>query len=164
MNVIVENKEGLRLSEFRKQVRMTQSEFSEKIGCSQPNLNKIEKGLTGISSSMRTKIFEAFPELNPSWFQAGMGKMVMQEAHIKSVSDTDNPDVILSRSEIFIDQINQVAELFEQGKIPLPAMKMIIHNMKKIIEIQNKRIIELQDDKDLLKALIVTSKDSPFKS
>lgn len=164
MNSIVESKEGLRLSEFRKQIGMTQTEFSEKIGCSQPNLNKIEKGLTGISSSMRIKIFEAFPELNPSWFQAGMGRMVMQDARIKSVSDTNNPDLILSRSTSFIDQIKQVTELFEQGKIPLPAMKLIIEDMRKIIEIQNTRISELQEDKDLLKALIVTSKDSPFKS
>lgn len=162
MNPLVD-KEGLRLSEFRKLRNLTQAEFSGRIGCSQPNLNKIEKGMTGISSAMRSKIFEAFPELNPSWFQSGMGKMLLEKGNVKSVTEGRDANVVLSQTENFIAQMHQVSELFEQGKIPLAAMKVIIEDMRRIIEIQNARINELKEDKDLLKALIVTSKDSPFK-
>jgi transcriptional regulator with XRE-family HTH domain len=153
--------EGLRLSEYRKFKGITQSDFAELIGCSQPNLNKVEKGNIGISSALRSKIFEKFPELNPNWLDKGIGKMttaIPVTSELSSVDSSLNQDLTAR----FMSSLNKLEVLIEEGKLSYDSIVLTFRNLRKIVHIQESKIKDLEEDKAFLKSIITSSKNTPF--
>ncbi|UJP63961.1 helix-turn-helix domain-containing protein [Mongoliitalea daihaiensis] len=161
--VAIKKTEGERLSEFRKQKGLSQVEMAEKLQCSQPNLNKIEKSVVGVSATIRKRLFDAFPDLNPTWFSNGYGQMSFDPKDIPSLKTKDTDSSIVLSAENFINQLSRSRELFMEGKIPQQSMMILFEDIKKIMQLQKERIDELQKDKEFLKSLITSSRENPFE-
>lgn len=159
--VVKVNTEGQRLSEFRKFKQFTQQEFAKQLGCSQPNLAKIESGQIGISSSLRAILFKKFPSLNPNWLDKGAGKMETIVPDTPLISDTNsifNQDL----SARFVSNLDRIELLLEEGKLSPESVSIVFKNLRKIISIQEEKIKDLEEEKVFLKSIIVTAKNSPF--
>jgi transcriptional regulator with XRE-family HTH domain len=154
----IEISQGIRMSEFRKSKNLSQSDFAKMLDCSQPNLNKIERGKVGVSSSMRNKLIEAYPELNINWLHGGSGRMInVGISEIASALDSNLSSA--SGRTNFSKQMDRLINLFEQGQIPLGTMVLFLENFKKMFTIQETRIKELEDDKMFLKSIMSKFKD-----
>lgn len=156
------HREGMRLSEFRQLRGYTQMEFSDILECSQPNLHKIEKGGIGISSAMRHKIFFAFPELSPNWIDKGLGQMLTHVADIPSIA-TDQTNFGVNVTEKFMSQLERFEKLLLEGKISHEVIMTVFQDLRKIVSIQNDKVKDLTADKEFLKKIIISAKNSPFE-
>lgn len=160
--VTTKNAEGPRLAEFRKMKGLTQTEFAELLGCSQPSLFKIEKGAIGISSQLRTRLFEAFPELSPNWLDRGLGRIYNEIPFAPTISEESQlTEDLTSR---FMSSINKFEQMLEQGKLPHDTIIVVFRNLRKIVEIQEAKIKDLEEDKSFLKSIVVSARTSPFKT
>ena len=152
--------EGFRLSEFRKTKGITQLEFAEALGCSQPNLNKMEKGLIGISAKMRARIFEKFPDLNPTWLSQGMGRMLNGIPETPELSGLDETDFNKDLAARFVQNLDKIEQMLHEGKMSYDTMTTVFGNLRKILHIQENRIKDLEEDKEFLKTVLVSVKKS----
>lgn len=155
--------EGFRLSEFRKTKGITQKEFADAVGCSQPNLNKIEKGLIGISAKIRARIFEKFPDLNPGWLSQGMGRMLFGFPETPELSGLDETEFNKDLAARFIQNLDKIEQLLQEGKISYDMMVTVFGNLRKILQIQEDRIRELEEDKEFLKTVVLSLRSSDPK-
>jgi len=155
--------DGLRLKEFRKFKKISQRELAEVLGCSQPNLSKIENGELGVSKAISEKLFNEYLDLNPNWLLFGGGKMLQgtsnQTLQIPKISLDNYSGKTIKDAE---KQFEDLQFLIDQGKVPLPAISSILISLREILRIQHQIINELENDKNFLKEIIVTSKNSPF--
>lgn len=157
------HREGLRLSEFRKIKGFTQTEFADRLECSQPNLHKIESGAIGISSAMRHKLFIAFPELNPNWIDKGLGQMLSPVSNTPQLS-TAGIEVDVDNTNRFLNQLEKFESFVQDGKVSHESLIMVFHDLKQIVKIQNERIKDLLADKEFLKGVIKSAKNTPFEN
>ena len=63
-----------RLRLIRKELRLTQNEFSEKLGIQQGSLSDIERGKYKVSGDIKLKLKELF-NVNIGWLESGIGEM-----------------------------------------------------------------------------------------
>ena len=155
--------DGLRLKEFRKFKKISQKELADILGCSQPNLSKIENGELGVSKAISERLFNEYLDLNPTWLLLGGGKMLQgrsdQTLQIPAISLDNYSERTIEDAE---KQFQDLQFLIGQGKVPLPAISSIIITLREILRVQHQIINELKSDKKFLKEIIVSSIDSPF--
>lgn len=138
----VEFHEGVRLGTFRKAKKISQQEMAIILGCSQPNLSKIEKGLTGISSGIRNKVLDHFLELNPNWLLRGTGDMLVK---MISVDVNTNGGYLNDISkERLLENWRKISSLLEKGEIPTAAISTVIDSMGTALKTQEEHISELK--------------------
>lgn len=158
--------EGIRLGAFRKAKKISQQEMAEILGCSQPNLSKIEKGITGISSVIRNNVLDHFPELNPNWLLRGTGDMMVKMISMDIADSGEKTLDSLSRENI-IENFKTLTSLLQKGEIPTVAISSIIENMANALKIQEefitelkREILDLKSDKEKLFEIVKKVKNS----
>ncbi len=67
-----------RIKQFIDYKGFNMNNFSKSIGASNSYFNKVIKNRGSIGSDKLTKIFDAYPELNPAWLFSGEGEMVTE--------------------------------------------------------------------------------------
>ncbi|GAB2613427.1 helix-turn-helix domain-containing protein [Belliella aquatica] len=149
MAALGEFHEGLRLGAFRKAKNISQQEMAKLLGCSQPNLSKIEKGVIDISTTIRNKVFEHFPDLNPNWLLRGTGDMIVEMISFDLTKIKDESFDSFSIERV-INNFKNLTSLIQSGEIPTPAILSIIDSMGSALKIQDDYISELKAEvKDL---------------
>ena len=85
---MLENKIPERLTTFIDYTGLNQSEFGRLLGFSQGYIGKVLKGKVDFTTGKALKIFNQFPELNPTWLFTGSGEMLFtkQSSAVKSNS------------------------------------------------------------------------------
>ena len=106
----MEQSENQKLKQFRKQLDISQDEFSNALGIKQGSYSDIERGKVAISSTIMQKLVNLFG-FNPAWYYTGEGEMMNQPSGTINYDWTkrnrwgvtlDNPEVRpLSDSERF---------------------------------------------------------------
>lgn len=142
--------DGIRLKEFRKFMGIPQKKLADSLGCSQPNLSKIESGELGISSSLREKLLDAYPEINPSWLFSGNGEMTLEVYDSNYVSKQLNDSKEPGDLDHLHGYFERFQTLIEQGKVPAAVIATIFSDLRKIHQFQQQILKSLQKSHDVL--------------
>lgn len=140
--------DGLRLKEFRKFKKISQKELADSLGCSQPNLSKIESGELGISSSLREKLIEGYPEINPNWLFTGTGEMIIEVYDPTFISNMviEEPEHYEIAHQYFV----KFEKLISEGKVPNNVIASIFSDMRRILKFQEETLSVLKKSTESL--------------
>lgn len=93
-----------RIKELRKELKLTQSEFAERIGAKRSAIASIETGNNNVSEQMVKLILLTY-KVNESWLRTGKGKMFQNKSN--SLEDilqgTSEADKSIIRAYLAID-------------------------------------------------------------
>jgi transcriptional regulator with XRE-family HTH domain len=88
------NNIGLRIRQLRYYFKLTQSDFSEKIGAKQANLSHMERRGEKISIEIITSIISNF-NINANWLLIGNGEMLLHSPEQSEQNDEYKENILI---------------------------------------------------------------------
>lgn len=125
-----------RLRKFRKELGFTQVEFANKLGIKQGSYSDIERGKTGMSSSIVRKLINTF-RLNPTWLYEGIGESTLeaeakkQGTPLRTLEDVKKALHEYRESE---DDEQNLVQIIESQKETIKTQQEYINTLKNVIE------------------------------
>jgi transcriptional regulator with XRE-family HTH domain len=128
-----------RFKQIRKKSGLNQKDFAEKLGTTQANISRYEKGELDINTEIQRKLAEHFG-VNIHWLVTGKGEQTFKEANIKQVGTNINTMGSVNNSTISITRSNdsEMQEILQDlYMLPDNKRKKIYHLIKaELTEIQ----------------------------
>ena len=111
---------GLRIRDLREASNLTQIDFCEKIGITQPNLSHIENKGAKISVGIIKKIITNF-DINANWLLTGDGEM--RKSGVRPKNQTDKPCQGCQDKQKIITLLEDKISLLLNQEAPIVKMK-----------------------------------------
>lgn len=116
--------QGARLQQLIKALKTNQTGFADLVNVSQSNINKMVRGVKGISKTVINGLLLGHKNVNVHWLLTGEGEMFLREP---------------------IDQVAEAAAPFGKGALLLAEVEGILEAHKREIEALRERVARLEE-------------------
>ena len=97
-----------RITELREALRLSQSEFSSKLGLTRSWLSNVELGIRPVQERHIKLILAAFPQVSEEWLRTGAGQMFIQDdSPIRQIMQRYDFPAIVEQLLVAYDRLDQ---------------------------------------------------------
>ena len=126
-----------RLIELRKELRLSQAKFADRIGLDRSAIANVERGQVKVSLQLASKIFSEF-HTNPEWFLSGEGRMFLPSEEEKKAAARPSLDALVATKE-------ELEELREADRAEKKELKKIADELGCINQSLQRELKELRE-------------------